>query len=73
MTAIREFIQTIDNYEKNAHISDEDRVHLSNLQLRISSSSDIRCLMVLLLRHYQHDVHTKQYLQVSNLLNLLSF
>ncbi|XP_077292817.1 LOW QUALITY PROTEIN: timeless [Arctopsyche grandis] len=63
VTAIREFIQTIEIYKKISHLTDEDRVQLVKLQMCISSIKDLRCLLILLLRHYQPDIHSKQYLQ----------
>lgn len=65
VTAIREFIQTIDIYKKITHLTDEDQAQLIKLQIRICSAEDLRCLFVLLLRHYQPEIHSKQFLQVS--------
>ncbi|XP_053960229.1 protein timeless isoform X1 [Anastrepha ludens] len=74
VTAIREFLQAIDTYKKVTHLSEDDRLHLRRLQSQISSTEDLRCLFVLLLRRFNPNLHTKQYLQdlvVTNHLLLL--
>ncbi|XP_067623333.1 protein timeless [Eurosta solidaginis] len=63
VTAIREFLQAIETYKKVTHLSEADRVHLRRLQSQISSTEDLRCLFVLLLRRFNPNLHTKQYLQ----------
>ncbi|XP_036329059.1 protein timeless [Rhagoletis pomonella] len=74
VTAIREFLQAIETYKKINHLSEDDRLHLRRLQSQISSTEDLRCLFVLLLRRFNPNLHTKQYLQdlvVTNHLLLL--
>ncbi|XP_068151908.1 protein timeless [Drosophila tropicalis] len=63
VTAIREFLQAIETYKKVTHLSEDDRLHLRQLQLQISEMSDLRCLFVLLLRRFNPSIHSKQYLQ----------
>ncbi|KAH8273623.1 hypothetical protein KR018_004675 [Drosophila ironensis] len=63
VTAIREFLQAIETYNKVTHLSEDDRAHLRQLQLQISDMSDLRCLFVLLLRRFNPSIHSKQYLQ----------
>ncbi|XP_034097493.1 protein timeless isoform X1 [Drosophila albomicans] len=63
VTAIREFLQAIETYNKVTHLSEDDRQHLRQLQLQIGSTSDLRCLFVLLLRRFNPSIHSKQYLQ----------
>ncbi|KAL7742106.1 hypothetical protein ACLKA6_018351 [Drosophila palustris] len=63
VTAIREFLQAIETYSKVTHLSEDDRLHLRQLQIQISSTTDLRCLFVLLLRRFNPSIHSKQYLQ----------
>ncbi|EDW12626.2 protein timeless isoform X1 [Drosophila mojavensis] len=63
VTAIREFLQTIETYNKVTHLSEDDRLRLHQLQLQIGATSDLRCLFVLLLRRFNPRIHSKQYLQ----------
>ncbi|XP_055915842.1 protein timeless isoform X3 [Eupeodes corollae] len=63
VTAIREFLQAIETYKRVTHLSEADRNHLHRLQIQISTSEDIRNLFVLLLRNFNPNLHTKQYLQ----------
>nr|UHH90586.1 timeless-d isoform E [Pyrrhocoris apterus] len=63
VTAIRELLQAINSYNKIKHISDDDRVYLTNLQKDISESEDLRCLFVLLLRQFSPEIHSRQYLR----------
>jgi len=63
VTAIREFLQAIDTYNKVTHLNEDDRAHLRQLQIQISEMSDLRCLFVLLLRRFNPSIHSKQYLQ----------
>lgn len=64
MTAIREFVQAVEMYQKVAHVSEADRAALARLQLKICDTEELRSLFVLLLRHYNPQHHSKQYLQV---------
>lgn len=63
VTAIREFLQALETYKKSSHLSKEDRELLKTLQLQISSTDDLKCLFVLLLRCYNPSLQSKQYLQ----------
>lgn len=63
VTAIREFLQTIETYNKVSHLSEDDRLRLHQLQLQIGATTDLRCLFVLLLRRFNPRIHSKQYLQ----------
>ncbi|XP_052756845.1 protein timeless isoform X2 [Galleria mellonella] len=63
VTAIREFVQAIEVYKKIAHVCKEDQEALLKLQMKMCETEDLRCLLVLLLRHYDPKYHTKQYLQ----------
>ncbi|XP_073987080.1 timeless isoform X2 [Rhodnius prolixus] len=75
VTAIRELVQTINAYKKIKHLNKEDKANLSKIQRQMSATEDLRCLFVLLLRQFNPNIHSKQYLQdviVTNHL-LLSF
>ncbi|XP_022222457.2 protein timeless isoform X2 [Drosophila obscura] len=63
VTAIREFLQAIETYNKVTHLSDDDRDHLRQLKIQIADTSDLHCLFVLLLRRFNPTIHSKQYLQ----------
>lgn len=45
------------------HLNDDDRKTLRKLQLQISQTEDLRSLFVLLLRQYNPNMQSKQYLQ----------
>ncbi|ALC38836.1 tim [Drosophila busckii] len=62
VTAIREFLQAIETYSKIAHLNENDRERLRQLQVKIGSTTDLRCLFVLLLRRFNPSIHSKQYL-----------
>ncbi|XP_021703082.1 protein timeless isoform X2 [Aedes aegypti] len=63
VTAIREFLQALDTYKKSSHLTKEDKDRLKLLQLQICATEDLRCLFVLLLRCYNPNVQSRQYLQ----------
>lgn len=63
MTAIREFLQSIETYEKLTHLSEENVKSLQNVKMDISKMEDFRNLFLLLLRQYNPDFQSKQYLQ----------
>ncbi|KRT80145.1 hypothetical protein AMK59_8236, partial [Oryctes borbonicus] len=63
VTAIREFLQAVETYLKLLHVSDEDRATLMRLQKQISVTEDLKCLFLLLLRQYNPNMQSKQYLQ----------
>lgn len=45
------------------HLSGEEKANLLKLQIRISETEDLKCLFLLLLRHYNPEIQSKQYLQ----------
>ncbi|KAG8232642.1 hypothetical protein J437_LFUL012602 [Ladona fulva] len=66
VTAIREFVQAVESYEKmamNIPGREGDRVYLEMLKRQMAATRDLRCLFVLLLQHYNPSVMSKQYLQ----------
>nr|WJJ67113.1 TIMELESS [Phauda flammans] len=63
VTAIREFVQAMEVYNKNSHMREEDKKTLLNLQIKMCETEELRSLLVLLLRYYSPKYHTKQYLQ----------
>lgn len=63
VTAIREFLQALDLYKRNTHLSPQDKEHIKNLQTQISLTEDLRHLFVLLLRCYNPSFQSRQYLQ----------
>lgn len=63
VTALREFIQATEVYRKFSHVCNEDQQALIKLQIQICDAEELRSLLVLLLRHYNSKLHTKQYLQ----------
>ncbi|KAG4068427.1 hypothetical protein HA402_007947 [Bradysia odoriphaga] len=74
VTAIKEFIQTLSMYKKFTFLNTTDQNHIQQLSIQISSTSDLHCLFLLLLRHYNPTLQNKQYLEdliVSNHLLLV--
>uniref|UniRef100_A0A0K8TSI5 Putative dna topoisomerase i-interacting protein n=1 Tax=Tabanus bromius TaxID=304241 RepID=A0A0K8TSI5_TABBR len=63
VTAVREFLQTLETYKKITHLSQEDRNHLRLLQMQISATDELRCLFILLIRRYNPIIQSRQYLQ----------
>lgn len=63
ITAIREFIYSLEVYNKFTHLSTEDKEYLKSLRIKIANTSDLKNLFVLLLRSYVPTLHNKQYLQ----------
>ncbi|KAK5646785.1 hypothetical protein RI129_005249 [Pyrocoelia pectoralis] len=63
VTAIREFIQSLETYEKVTQISDSDHERLLTLQVQMTEMEELRNLFLLLLRHYDSNYQSKQYLQ----------
>lgn len=63
VTAIREFLQALETYKKSSHLSKEDREHINLLQIQISRTEDLRQMFVLLLRCYNPQVQSRQYLK----------
>ena len=62
VTAIREFLQAVEVFKKSTHLSGEDNEYLNELQMQISSTQDLRCLFVLLIRCYDPKIQNRQYL-----------
>jgi timeless len=74
VTAIREFLQALEVYKRSSHLSQEDKEHIQFLQMQICCTEDLRHLFVLLLRCYNPNLQSRQYLQdliVTNHLLLL--
>jgi timeless protein len=74
VTAIREFLQALEVYKNSSHLSTEDTQFIANLQTQICCTEDLRDLFVLLLRLYNPNLQSRQYLQdliVTNHLLLL--
>lgn len=63
VTAIREFMQALETYQKMMHLNEEDRISLTILQKQISQMEELKCLFLLLLRQYNPNYQSKQYLQ----------
>ncbi|XP_068904015.1 protein timeless isoform X2 [Tenebrio molitor] len=63
VTAIREFLQAVETYQKMIHLSEDDRMTLANLQNHITDMDDLRSLFLLLLRQYNPNIQSRQYLQ----------
>lgn len=63
ITAIREFLQTLDTYNKITNLSLADKEHLKLLKTQIAATEDLKCLFVLLIRKYNATLQSKQYLQ----------
>lgn len=63
ITAIREFLQTINTYNKITNLSSTDKEHLRLLQTQIAATEDLKCLFILLIRKYSAAFQSKQYLQ----------
>lgn len=63
VTAIREFLQTLETYKRSSHLSTEDKEHIQTLQMQIANTEDLRHLFVLLLRCYNPKLQSRQYLQ----------
>lgn len=63
VTAIREFLQALEVYKRSTHLSPEDKEHIQVLQTQIAGTKDLRHLFVLLLRCYNPNLQSRQYLQ----------
>ncbi|EFA04644.2 timeless [Tribolium castaneum] len=63
VTAIREFLQAVETYQKMIHLSEDDRLALLKLQNQITEMEDLRSLFLLLLRQYNPNIQSRQYLQ----------
>jgi len=62
VTALREFIQTFANYGEIKNLAFNDKKHLKRLQLQCLYTKDIRQLLVLLLRSFNPQIQSLQYL-----------
>lgn len=74
VTAIREFVQALNTYNKIQHLGADDVEYIRLLLLQISVTDDITHLFILLIRNYNPSIQSKQYLQdliVTNHLLLL--
>lgn len=63
VTAIREFLHALEIYKKSSHLSTEDKNLIESLRNQIASTVDLRHLFVLLLRCYNPNIQSTQYLQ----------
>ncbi|KAG5889809.1 hypothetical protein JTB14_031357 [Gonioctena quinquepunctata] len=63
VTAIREFLQGVEAYQKMIHLSDADKDNLAKLQMQIGKMENLKMLFILLLRQYNPNIQSKQYLQ----------
>lgn len=64
VTAIREFLQSIEAYNKIGHLIRADDVqYLMRLESQIAASNDLKNLFVLLIRRFNPSIQSKQYLQ----------
>ncbi|XP_074032694.1 timeless isoform X2 [Leptinotarsa decemlineata] len=63
VTAIREFLQGVESYQKMFHLNDADKDHLATLQKQIGEMENLKMLFVLLLRQYNPSIQSRQYLQ----------
>lgn len=63
VTAIREFLQTLEVYKRSSHLSPEDKEYIQTLQNQIGCTENLRHLFVLLLRCYNPSFQSRQYLQ----------
>lgn len=62
VTALREFIQTLQTYAKFSHFADEDKEKLRKIQLAVCGMRDLRQLFLLLIRRYNSSLQMRQYL-----------
>lgn len=53
----------METYQKLIHVSEEDRAQLQKLQMKIYETQDLKNLFLLLLRQYDPNIQSKQYLQ----------
>nr|CAD7448253.1 unnamed protein product [Timema bartmani] len=63
VTAIREFLQAVDVYNKMTHLSQEGKEAFVKLQLQMAATEDLRCLFVMLLHQFNPNCQSIQYLQ----------
>ncbi|XP_031342819.1 protein timeless-like isoform X2 [Photinus pyralis] len=63
VTAIREFIQSLQKYDETKHLSNSDHARLLILQRQMIELEELRNFFLLLLRHYNFDHHSNAYLE----------
>lgn len=63
VTALREFLQGVKTYQKMIHLSDNDKECLTKLEEQICKTEDLKMLFILLLKQYNPNIQSKQYLQ----------
>ena len=62
VTALREFFQTLETYAKFSHFNPEDKEKLHDVRLAVCSMRELRQLFLLLIRKFDPNLQTKQYL-----------
>jgi len=62
VTALREFIQTLQTYANFSHFTEKDKAQLTQIRVAVCSMRDLRQLFLLLIRHYNPSIQTRQYL-----------
>jgi len=62
VTALREFIQTVSSYNEIKNLSFSDKQHITKLQLQSLYTKEIRQLLLLLLRRFNPQIQSLQYL-----------
>jgi timeless protein len=62
VTALREFIQTLQTYANFSHFTETDKAELTRVQVAVCSMRDLRQLFLMLIRHYNPSIQTRQYL-----------
>jgi len=62
VTALREFIQTVSSYNEIKNLSYADKIHIEKLQLQSLYTKEIRQLLLLLLRRFNPQIQSLQYL-----------
>merc|ERR1712223_1906504 len=62
VTALREFIQALQTYANFTHFTEGDKTQLTQIRVAVCSMRDLRQLFLLLIRHYNPSIQTRQYL-----------
>ena len=62
VTALREFIQTLQLYGKFNHFSEKDNIKITKVQEAVCGMRELRQLFLLLIRRYNSSLQTRQYL-----------
>lgn len=63
VTAIREYLQTLDIYKKSSHLSKEDMDLINKLRIQVCETENLRQLFVLLIRCYHPQLQSRNYLK----------